>query len=172
MILHLLPIEPPPPAAFAALQEIRLLPGEPKPSPPRLREWVSRPEDQSILHVETGCCFAGLRLERPLIEGLRVPFAGYEIGVRFIGMDGERDMPPPEEVKELGRQGVPPHAVARAGQLDAARRAAQVEADEWRREREEGSKAAGRGAPREPLRNGVQAIKDVTGTVLEGAVTP
>jgi hypothetical protein len=106
MILHFLPIEPTPPAAFAELQEIRLLPGDPKPRPPRLREWASRPEDQTLAHVETGCRFAALRLERPLTEGLRVPFADYDIGVKFIGMDGERDMPPPEEVKELGRQGI------------------------------------------------------------------
>jgi len=106
MILHLLPIEPTPPESFTELQEIRLLPGEPRQRPPRLREWSSRPEDQTILHIETGCRFAALRLERPLVEGLSVPFAGYDIGVRFIGMDGERDMPPPEEVKELGRQGI------------------------------------------------------------------
>lgn len=106
MPLHLLPVEPPPPASLADLQEIRLQPGGFRSRPPRLKEWESRPEDQTLVHVETGCRFAALRLERPLIEGLRVPFAGYDIGVRFLGMDGERVMPPPEEVKALGQQGI------------------------------------------------------------------
>ena len=106
MILHLLPIEPQPPESFAELQEIRLLPEGPKPRPPRLADWTSRPADQTILHIQTGCRFAALRLPRPLVAGLRVPFAGYDIGVKFLGMDGERDMPPVEEVRELGREGI------------------------------------------------------------------
>jgi hypothetical protein len=56
--------------------------------------------------METGCRFAALRLPRPLVAGLHVPFAGYDIGVKFLEMEGERDMPPVEEVRELGRQGI------------------------------------------------------------------
>jgi hypothetical protein len=105
MPLHLLPIEPPP-VSLEELQEIRLPPGDHKARPPRLRDWESRPDDQTLVHVQSGCRFVALRLERPLIEGLRVPFADYDIGVRFVGMDGERLMPSPEEIRVLGQHGI------------------------------------------------------------------
>lgn len=106
MVLNLIPIKSPTPSSFAELQEIRLVPGEPKPQPPGFRDWESRPDDQTILHIGTDCRFKALRLEAPLVEGLRVPFASYEVGARFVGMDHNRDMLPPEEVRELGRQGI------------------------------------------------------------------
>jgi hypothetical protein len=106
MVLHLLPIAEPSPAAIEKLQEIRLLPNEPKPRPPGIGEWTSRPDDQTIVHVATRTRFKALRLDPPLVEGLRLPFASYEVGAQFVGMDDCSDMLPVEDIYELGRQGI------------------------------------------------------------------
>jgi hypothetical protein len=104
MVLHLIPIEEADPLEHLR-DEIRLLPTDTKPFPPRLDEWQGDTKEQIVTHVATGCRFHAYRLKPPLVHGLVLPFEhSYEIAVRFIGMRDNAELPAADRIKELGRQ--------------------------------------------------------------------
>ena len=107
MVLHLLPDPGYDPILEQLREEIRLLPGTPTPPAPRLNEWLCDAKDQILTHVASGCQFHAYRLKAPLVDGLVLPFEHtYEIATKFIGMKGKAPRPSPEEVFDIGRQGL------------------------------------------------------------------
>ena len=70
---------------------------------PAMTDWTADMKEQMITHVETGCRFHAYPVHQ---EGIVVPFAARQIGVRFAGMADRKPVPSHEVVTRLGTQGI------------------------------------------------------------------
>jgi hypothetical protein len=107
MVLHLVPDTYFREQVEREQEEIRLAPTDMRPPPPFMRDWVADNDQQTITHIPSGCQFRAYPVETPMAAGFVTPFgARYEVAVRFVGMIGVSQCPAPEQVREIGLQGI------------------------------------------------------------------
>jgi len=105
MVLNLIPV----PAGGDPLadQDDILLTSSDRQRIPSIGEWRADQHEQTITHLLTGLEFRAFQVKPPLVDGLVLPFhRTYDIGVRLVGFRKGTDLPSPDRIREIGREGI------------------------------------------------------------------